>query len=351
MENNFMNELFKYTNTADSKKTKNEDAEKSEDIDELIKSMENDYGLINIIKSYQDYENDHEKEKSNEEEEIGNSVLFSNYFIKSSFSKMNTLKKLLARKENILLIHYLDKWKRKANKKKNYDFDNLTSNDNYDYLSKNRKIIEAYCEITDTSDYNSNYLNPDSNYQYDLPLQSPLKNTKYEKTEEDKENLNTDDNKLYDSNNIEINSKLVFANFIKMTLNEKLKNIFNNTIHRLENYNNSRKIKNSSLSLLYLFTQLTISQNKNKNSYHIPGNNYSNNEELKQKLIEYEKKISKYESCLNEKADIIASRNDRIEQQIETIELLTEEINRLNTKIEKLEKKGKNLNIIQGNLN
>jgi hypothetical protein len=354
MENNpFINELNKFSLYEDKPNKNNKEC-----IDDLIKNMETDQGLLNIIKNYQDYEDQKRAriESEAEENENENSNLFSNYLIQSSFTKFNNLKRIVVRKENLLLIHYLDKWKIRAMQKQNpQNPQNSNFSNNYvnplfvpskqvneiDYLAKNRKIIETYLDDSGSiSDFD--YLNVNTNqsqgHNYDLPLQSPKKNPA---------------NSLVDNSKAK-NPKILMARVIKNIFQNKLKYYFSLTISKTEGYINSKKLANSSLSLLYMFTELAISKNKvNKGGFSVvdksSNSNLNNsNDEMKLKLNEYEKKISKYEASLNEKAEIIAGRNDRIEQQIETIELLTEEINRLNLKTEKLEKKCKNLNVING---
>src|SRR5689334_4754867 len=118
MENNpFINELNTFTINEDktnqaiktnTKMTK----ENKECLDDLIKNMETDQGLLNIIKNYQEYEEQKRiRQESEVEEESENSKLFSNCLIQSSFNKFNNLKRIVLRKESVLIILFFDKWK------------------------------------------------------------------------------------------------------------------------------------------------------------------------------------------------------------------------------------------------
>jgi hypothetical protein len=324
--------------------------------------MENDYGLLNIIKSYEDYDcktsSDIKDKNSNiyenvetensEAPEFKDNIMFSNQIIKSSFYKIQIFKKILViRDKKILSINFL-KWKKITilqKPKAPHDEDSMKSdikilkslnkNRENDHLIKNRKIIEDFCnsEISDVDDY-LKAANVNLKYNYELPL----KNTENFK-KEDKLKLTPE----FPNNYKNDYGGKIFSFY--SVLRQILKTIFHKLIFKCKSFIYSKKSANSSLSLLFIFTQLALSKKKLQKV-----NNSNKIDEFKILLSESEKKIAKYESCLNEKAQIIESRNDRIEQQIETIELLTEEINRLNEKIDKLEKKGKNLNVIHGKI-
>ena len=75
----------------------NNNISNSESIDELIKNMESDQGLLNIIKNYREYESkkknrELEVELESEDTRTNKLNLFSNYLIQSSFTKFNILK-------------------------------------------------------------------------------------------------------------------------------------------------------------------------------------------------------------------------------------------------------------------
>jgi len=330
--------------------------------------MENDYGLLNIIKCYEDYDcktssdikdkncNTYENVESENSEapEVKDSIMFSNRIIQSSFYKIQIFKKILViQDKKILSINFL-KWKKITifqKLKSPHDEDTITSDIKIlkslnikrenDYLLKNRKIIEDFCnsEISDVDDH-LKAANVNLIYNYELPLKNTKANNYDDSVKfkiEDKSKLASEFPYNYEN---DYSGKIISFSF---ALRQILRNIFHKLIFKCESYIYSKKSANTSLSLLFIFTQLAVSKKKLQKA-----NNSNKIDDLKILLSDNEKKIVKYESCLNEKAQIIESRNDRIEQQIETIDLLTEEINRLNEKIDKLEKKGKNLNVIQG---
>jgi chromosome segregation ATPase len=367
------------------------------------KSSIDDGSLINIIKSYHDYENEKKKitnnstkqmnmenysieEKESFLEQSQDSVLFSNFFIQNSLTRFNILKKILFKKQNTLLIYYLDKWQRNIHNMDNrenirdlqssveiedynhYNLIDRQKNDSKDYLQKNREIIETYCEESITSYSEYDYLNVNTS-------------TKFEKFDAKTENkIYSTSNKINDSNEYDYdyplqsqketipnkypdNNKKSLCLVLKNILLNKYKTDISFLYGKLQLYINSKKLANSSLSLLYIFTELAISKNKLKNSSKNifigdQESSYSNNissknaeiSQIKQKLEEYEKKISKYETNLNEKAMIIESRNDRIEGLLETNEALQEEIKKLSNKVDRLERKTKNLNIVEESL-
>jgi hypothetical protein len=410
--NSFLNDLIKYTgkDKEDSKSTKNYDG-----------------GLINIIKSYHDYENEKKRDKEpnsnsnseanlNEEiekdsflEESQDSVLFSNCFIQNSFNRFNILKKIIMRKQNMILIYHLDKWlinSSKINFKLKSEMPSssntsilnsyhntgtetgmIVENSGKDYLSKNREIIEAYCEESMTSYSDYDYLNiqtTNSNISHEKNNLSNFNNFGYKSDKSDKSDRSDPDFPLQTPKETELSLQSIKINksnipisfieknknnlclVIKNILMNKLKNYLTTIYGKFPLYINSKKLANSSLSLLYIFTELAISKNKLSKSQK---SNFKNNEnktspsyitedlslshqnlQLKQKLEESDKKISKYETNLNEKAMIIESRNDRIEGLLETNEALQEEIRKLSHKVDRLERKTKNLNIVEESL-
>jgi hypothetical protein len=341
----------------------------NENIDDLIKSMDNDYGLLNIIKSYEEYddksssdnknknynlnENLHSENSEDSEFKDKDNIMFSNHIIQSSFNKIQIFKKILLCQDKKILSKCFVKWKNiliskpKATPSEDLitsnlkNIKNFNSNRENEHLLKNRKIIEDFCNSN--SSYVNDYLSSPSmnlKYNYELPLKTN-KTSNYIDSEKlsNEKTITTELTKKFNFNN---SARVLYMNSIFQQI---MKNTFHNFILNCVYYINSKKSANSSLSLLYIFTQLALTKNKLHK-----GQNSFQMEEFKIILNESEKKITKYEACLNEKAQIIESRNDRIEQQIETIELLTEEINRLNEKIDKLEKKGKNLNVIHGKI-
>lgn len=355
----------------------------------------NDGSLINIIKSYHDYENEKKKtfnnsnkktntdnysieEKESFLEQSQDSVLFSNFFIQNSLTRFNILKKIIFKKQNTILIHYISKWQAYLNNRniKNkfndlqssveiddynpYSFNERQKSDSKDYLQKNREIIETYCEesITSYSDYDYLNLNTSSKYdKFESKIDKKIGSTNNKNNESNDYDYPLQS--LKETKNINGNKRSLCLTLKNIILN-KLKNEISFFYGKLQLYINSKKLANSSLSLLYIFTELAISKNKLKSSKkHLINvdqeNSFSNNSQskhseisqLKQKLEEYEKKITKYETNLNEKAMIIESRNDRIEGLLETNEALQEEIKKLSNKVDRLERKTKNLNIVE----
>lgn len=251
------------------------------EMDKLIKNIDSDYGFLNLIKTYQerDYERDEEHEESNTE-----SVMFSNCFIQNSFSKMNILRKIISRQENDKLFYYLELWKSKVSPVQKQE-----------HLLKNRKIIESYI--------NDDYFIED---------------------------------KILQTNESHNKNVYILAKSIKNIIFHKLQNNYTLFISNLQNFVNTKKIATCNLSLLYLFTELTVSRNKLSK---ISSQQGQVNPVQQNKLIEYEKKLNKLESCLTEKVSIIEGKNDTIANLSDTIEYL-------NKKISKIEKNG--LNIIEG---
>jgi hypothetical protein len=264
-------------------------------------STENDYGILNIINSYRDREDDYldrykdvvntsknEITKTFEENE-NSSILFTNSVIQNSIIRMNIVKKFMHRKGFLIIQAYFKTWKERS-KRQRVASNNTECDNARDYLNMNRKVIEDFCN----KDESLSYIKSEASVRGSTQIYSGLGQ---------------------------------LAIFLKGKLKFCLKSVFCEFLFKLKEYSNSKKVVQHNLTLLYLFTQLTIAKNKK------PG---SNDDEAKIKLNDYERKISKLEIMLNEKANIISRKNDVIEH--------------LTTENDSLRKKNNGLNIITESL-
>jgi hypothetical protein len=254
-----------------------------------------EYGILNIINSYRDREDDYldrykdvKTETTKTYEDTENSMLFTNSYIQNSIIRMNIIKKYLGRKAGTSLKLYFDVWRKNIF---SFKRGGATARD---YLGMNRKVIEDFCNKEEHS-----YTKSTLSYRDGGQIGN-------------------------------------FATVLRNKLRTSIKGLFDDFVNKLKDFNNSKKTLNHYLTLLYLFTQLTIAKNKK-------GSGGSDDSELRQKLHDNEKKILKLEKNLNEKAEIISRKND-------TIEIMTGQIESLDKKITKLEdklsKQHDNLNII-----
>jgi hypothetical protein len=208
------------------------------------------------------------------------------------------------------MINYLNKWK-ETTKSKYSTFNNINEIDksettkDSDYLINNRKVIESCI--------NSDYLTINRPSEYNLP-KSVSVNYKYKTDKID---------------------KLIII--LKDVLRNRTKEYFSYFIYYTRDHINRRKAANSNLTLLYLFTQITITKHQLEKQW----NKKDDNRFEEAKILELEKKIKKLEACLTEKAEIIAGKNDKIDFLFEQNELSAD-------KITKLENKLNSLNSIQG---
>lgn len=248
--------------------------------------------------------NCYEQTKATSHDECNDGGLFYNSMIRRSLQKTNLLSSIITKKTHTTLILVLDKW-----------------------------IENAF----------SNYGNIlESNY-YEDEVQTNSRAQSIETSHRFTPQLGAGNMGI-----VQIPSKF----WLCFVLKNLTRSIWLFIFSKLSYSFTRKKYTEYHFSLLYLFTQLTISKNTSSKlgkalnlykNYLKPSSDESGAARQQQDLMKlkdaYELKIGKMEANLNEKVSIICSKNDEIEAYKEKIELLER-------KIGKLEKKSQKLNII-----
>lgn len=286
---------------------KNENENEFKDLDLLMSDIDKEFKLVNELSNkYKVKETNFNNQ--NNKDNFQTPVLFSNSFIKNQLDKANALKNMLKLIDRKVAVKYIFKWR-----------NNIIYNNNNKYLLRNKNVIETFFNNnTEHENLNESLSDEDDNYYFN----------NYVKKEEKQANINA---RLISF------SVLLFGKLKSLVKFDKFV-----TFSKLRAFSFNKKHIESNLTMIYLFTELTISKQKLKkkilNESNSNNSNYYNVND--RKIVDFEAKITKLENNLTEKVGIILKKNDMIENLSDQIEILTK-------KISKLEQQ--NLNIVQGN--